>query len=124
MISLPFTQALVIKPEWLHEIYCHNKRWEMRSTKTNKRGTYGFIAQGTGLITGQFDLVDCLAPLTLEEHSDYFDMHRIPAEKQDLLSNYRYPWVMKNVTKFDTPIKYSHPQGAVIWVNIDKNNIL
>jgi uncharacterized protein YcnI len=118
MITLPFDQALIIQPYWLNQIYHYEKRWEMRSTKTNKRGTFGYIEQGSGLITGQFDLIDSLEGIPLNEYDDYFAMHRIPADKVDLHKKYPFPWVMENVIKFDVPVEYKHPQGAVIWVNI------
>jgi hypothetical protein len=118
MQALPFDQALIIQPHWLNEIYANGKQWEMRSTKTHKRGTFGFIEQGTGLITGQFDLVDSLEAISALEYSMHFDKHRIPLENTDLHQKYPYPWVIKNIVRFDKPIKYKHPRGAVIWVNL------
>lgn len=29
-------------------------------------------------------------------------------------------WVLDNAKRYDTPIPYVHPKGAVIWVNLEK----
>jgi hypothetical protein len=113
-----FNQALIVKKEWLTEFYSLRKGWEMRARPTKKRGTYGFIESKSGLVTGQFDLVDSLEAITASEYPKYFDMHRIPKELKDLYVKYPYPWVISNVIKFDEPIKYTHPPGAMIWVNL------
>ena len=118
MSTLLFRQALIIKPRWLNEIYFNGKYWEMRSSATAKRGTFGFIEQGAGLITGQFDLIDSLPPILPEEYQKHYSKHRIPGDLGHLRDKYVYPWVMSNIIKFDDPVPYSHPQGAVIWVNI------
>lgn len=37
-----------------------------------------------------------------------------------------YAWKLKDVVKFENPIEYKHPSGAVIWgtmIETDKENI-
>tara|TARA_R110002096_G_scaffold92501_3_gene209109 strand:+ start:458 stop:682 length:225 start_codon:yes stop_codon:yes gene_type:complete len=35
-----------------------------------------------------------------------------------LLKKWRYAWRLCNVKKYNKPIPYNHPKGAVIWVNL------
>lgn len=47
--------------------------------------------------------------------------HRIPLNHPDWLSivrKWRYPWVLANARRYDTPIPYNHPKGAVTWVKL------
>gem|GEM_PF-5317678 len=34
-----------------------------------------------------------------------------------------YAWAMKNVRRFEQPIAYKHPAGAVIWVTLTDANV-
>lgn len=110
------TKALIIKSPWINKILDNNKTWEMRSTRTHVRGIIGLIEQGTGLIVGQAELVDCLDPLDKISSVEGLNKHQV----QDflLLEKWKYPWVLTNIKRFKTPIPYNHPQGAVIWVNL------
>ncbi len=105
-------RSLIIKKEWLDLILAGKKPWEMRSTKTNIRGWINLIESGSGLIIAETNLVDCLPPIN--KHKDLFKFHRV--EDLSLLEKWCYPWVLKDAKRYDKPIPYDHPQGAVIWV--------
>lgn len=94
------------------------KTWEVRSTMTKVRGKILLIKSGTGKIYGSAELVDSF-PISKELFTCSFHKHRIPIDKFDDIS-YKIPhvWVLTKVQCYSEPIPYTHPQGAVIWVNI------
>ena len=111
-------KCLIIKKEHLDNILNNGKVWEMRSTKTNIRGRIGLIEAGSGLIMGEASLIHCRQPFAGDqEAAAWFRKHLV--HRFDLLKKWRYPWVLDNVKKYDKPRPYKHPQGAVIWVNVD-----
>lgn len=110
------TRGLIIKKQWLDLKFTGLKTWELRSTKTKVRGTIALIESGTGLIVGQADLVSVIDNLSIPELMANYDKHRV--EDESLLQKWRYPWVLENIIKYDEPIPYKHPQGAVIWVKL------
>ena len=80
------------------------------------RGRIALIQSGTGLVYGEAVLTDCIE-LTREMLESNFDRHRI----SDLsIVTYEHPcaWVLTDAKKYENPIPYKHPQGAVVWVNI------
>lgn len=34
-----------------------------------------------------------------------------------------WAWVLENAIRYDTPIPYEHPQGAVIWVSLRNTKV-
>lgn len=109
-------KALIIRKPWIDKILDDGKIWEMRATKTKVRGRIGLIEAGSGLIVGEVTLVDSLDPAT----ADGFMKHHI--EDESLLKKWPYPWVMSKPVRYEKPIPYKHPQGAVIWVKLDTPN--
>jgi len=117
-------RALIIKKEWLDRIFdCRifdgRKTWEMRSTKTNVRGKIGLIEARSGLIVGEADLVGCGKRLTEQTAADNFKFHRVSDLSK--LKYWCYPWILENAIRYEKPIPYNHPLGAVIWVNINES---
>lgn len=109
-------KGLVVKRQWLQEMFLNNKRWEMRSTNSKHRGLFYLIEQGTGLIVGEAILMDTFeVDENLAKRS--FDAHRV--EDLSLLKKWRWAWSLTNIVQYDKPIPYTHPQGAVIWVNLN-----
>jgi hypothetical protein len=109
-------RALIVRKPWLDRIFNDGKIWEMRSTKTNIRGRIGLIESGSGLILGEVDLVDCGKSLSEEQAKATIDKHQV--EDISLLKYWRFPWVLENAKRYESPIPYTHPSGAVIWVRI------
>lgn len=113
--------ALIIKGHWLSLIFAEKspKDWEIRGSRTEKRGKILLIESGSGLIVGQTELTGCTG-LDLVDFTYNERHHKIP----DSLHNYKLPypntfaWQIKNSKRYKEPIPYAHPQGAVIWVKI------
>ncbi|MDX2349767.1 MAG: ASCH domain-containing protein [Porticoccus sp.] len=109
-------RALIVRQPWIDMILSGQKCWEMRSRPTNIRGRIGLIEQGTGLIVGEVDLIDSLDALTHLGRVCCFDYHRV--DDPELLKKWKHPWLMQNARRYEKPIPYSHPKGAVTWVKI------
>jgi hypothetical protein len=108
-------KGLIIKKEWLEKIFDSGKCWEMRSTKTKIRGKIYLIESGSGTIVGECELVDS-HKLDEDEAKKTFNKHCV--ENIDLLNKWCHAWHFENIIKYKTPLKYNHPKGAVIWVNL------
>lgn len=136
--------GLIIKKEWLEQIfkayapYGCNKTWEIRRNNTSYRGKFYLLESGSKLIVGEAELVDSIK-LTKDIWLENFINHQVMdyyAYKElgivkccpwDILT-IKYPnphaWIFQNICKYDSPIPYKHPQGAVIWVKDVKNLVL
>jgi hypothetical protein len=108
-------KALIIKPLWLDKIFDEGKIFEMRSTPTKIRGLILLIASGSGNIVGTAELVDCFE-LPKEQQDRTKEFHKV--EDLALLDKWRFAWVLKNAKRYEKPLPYNHPKGAVIWVNL------
>lgn len=115
-------KALVIRSPWIDLILDGKKTWEMRSRGTSIRGTIGLIKAGTGLVLGTADLVDSLPELSAAEMRRTTGLHAIPAAQIDDAVSDRWttPWVLANVRRYEEPMAYKHPSGAVTWVNLSE----
>ena len=113
-------RALIVKKHWLDKIFDEGKVWEMRTTKTNVTGKIGLIESGSGLIVGEADLIGC-SEIPVPKHKGLIKYHKV--NDLTLLDKWKYAWFLSNVNKYENPIKYKHPQGAVIWVNLS-NQVL
>lgn len=115
-------KGLIVKEPWITKILQGDKTWEIRSSSTNIRGVIYLIASGTGKVFGSVCLEDSIEVgiPTLEENKDKHCIEDLSIVK------YARPhaWIISNPKIFKTPIPYKHPQGAVIWVNIDEASLL
>ena len=114
--------GLIIHEKWLRKILNGIKTWEIRGSRTAKRGEIGLIQKGSGKIFGTCKLIDVLGPLTKQDLKANLDKHQIPeGELIDVIARYKkpYAWVINLVRRLETPIPYEHPRGAVRWVNVD-----
>lgn len=107
-------KGLIIRKFWLDKIFDEGKIWEMRSRKTNVRGTILLIESGSGMIVGEVDLIDCIKLDETSKKNNY-DKHKVLLT--EILEKYNFAWVLENAKRYKKPIPYKHPQGAVIWVN-------
>ena len=115
------TQGLVVDSPWVDLLLNGVKTWEMRSSKTSKRGRFGLIAKGTGMVVGEIDLIDCVGPLSSSALKANEHRHAItPSRKapEEWIDRWNVAWVMANACRYKTPRPYHHPSGAVIWVNL------
>lgn len=117
-------RALIVRQPWIDLILSGKKTWEMRSRPTIVRGRIGLIEQGTGLIVGEANIDDSLDRKygIFDKNADNFERHRILDRGE--LFNWPYPWVLSNAIRYETPIKYNHPNGAVIWVDLTKSGVI
>ena len=95
----------------------------MRSRPTNIRGRIGLIESGSGLVVGECTIVNCWHFIAEQSKADWFDWddyklcHMV--DDISLLDKWRYPWVLHGAKRYEKPIPYKHPKGAVIWVKLD-----
>ena len=110
-------RGLIIKKEWLDLIFDNGKVWEMRSRPVSKKlfGRIGLIESGSGLIIGEATLVYCFKPSTLRLQT-CMSNHQV--EDMTLFKKWPYAWILKEAKRYEKPIPYNHPQGAVIWVKV------
>lgn len=110
-------KALIIKKEPLEKIFHQNKTWEIRSTNTKIRGKILLIQSKSKTIVGQCTLTESIGPLSQEQY--YQNKDKSKATSTNLPYQKTYAWVLKDPIKYRTPKLYVHPQGTVIWVNIN-----
>jgi hypothetical protein len=127
---MKFQKGLLIRQPWIDLILNGEKTWEIRSSKTKIRGTIGLIQSATGLITGQVDLVGCTDVLSAKDLNKNRKLHQIQEQFSDSYQDDEYmfnmpyggrayAWIFLNAQRLKKPIPYTHPQGAVIWVNLE-----
>jgi len=109
-------RALIVKKPWIDLILSGEKTWEMRSRKTHLTGWIGLIEQGTGLIVGKAFLTCGWFKPNKQELIDNHSKHLV--DDTALLEKWCYAWTLEQAERFETPIAYKHPSGAVIWVKI------
>jgi len=108
-------KGLIIQRFWLDKIFDEGKTWEMRTTKTKIRGKILLIEAGSGLIMGEAELMSC-SDKPIERHAYQVKFHQV--ESAELLKKWKYAWVLAFIKRYEEPVPYKHPQGAVIWVNL------
>jgi hypothetical protein len=106
-------RSLIVKKEWLDLIFDGGKVWEMRTRPTNIRGWVGLIESGTGLIVGEVQIAGCFEKPT-PPTDEFICAHKV--ENLELIKKWKYAWVLCGAKRYETPIPYKHPKGAVIWV--------
>jgi hypothetical protein len=114
-------KGLIIDEPWIDYILSGRKKWEIRGSNTKVRGSIALIRKGSGLVVGKCELADVKGPLTLAEMQRELDKHRIPKNVLELVfERYSspYAWILKNAKPLRKPVRYHHPRGAVIWVNL------
>lgn len=72
--------GLVVSEPWLTRILEKGKRWEMRSSRVNRRGPIALVKKGSGLVVGIARLVDVKGPLSTEKLADHESQHQISPE--------------------------------------------
>jgi hypothetical protein len=113
-------KALIIRSPWIDLILEGKKTWEMRTRQTHMRGRIALIRAGSGHIYATAELVDCLQPLNAEQMRLTRSQHGIAdGHIASVLANkWSTPWVLRDVRLLKAPVPYSHPSGAVTWVDL------
>lgn len=108
-------RALIIKKEWLDKIFDEGKVWELRTTQTSIRGRIGLIESGSGLIVGEVNLIGC-SVRKIPKSKDLIKYHKV--EDLELLDKWKWAWFLYDARRYEKPIPYEHPRGAVVWVKL------
>ncbi|MDQ0174684.1 ASCH domain-containing protein [Bacillus chungangensis] len=119
-------RALIVREPWASKIVSGKKILEIRGSNTNIREPIGIIAGGTGKIIGVCELVGVRGPLSLEEYIETYSLGggvdpQYLNRTQTLPYKQTFAWELKNPQRLSEPIRYEHPNGAVIWVKLKKN---
>lgn len=116
-------KGLIIDTPHIDNILSGKKVWEMRSTVTKQRGLVALIRKGSGTVIGVVEIVDSIGPFSTDEMLANVSKHMIsPARLADpKISKWNKAWVVKGAKPLSKPVRYDHPNGAVIWVNLDEN---
>jgi hypothetical protein len=109
-------KCLVVKQPWIGMELDGYKVWEMRSRPYKYQGKIGLIEQGTGLVVGEAYFAGCIDFFDIEYLSRFYEQHRI--RDISVLKKWHVALVLTDVKRYETPIQYSHPPGAVTWVNV------
>ena len=109
-------KGLVIKQPWIDYILNGEKSWEIRGSNTHIRGEVYLIQSGSGKIMGKATLTDAIR-LSDEDYFSSVDKHKVDHGYKLPYKN-THAWVFEKPVRFSEPIPYQHPQGAVIWVNL------
>jgi len=114
-------KGLIIDSPHIQNILNGKKIWEMRSTSTKVRGLIALIQKGSGSVVGTVNLSGSLGPLSEDEMLRSTDKHLIDPNRvaSGATAKWRHAWVLSSAHWLPTPVRYSHPSGAVIWVNLD-----
>lgn len=115
-------RGLVIQSQWLELILGGEKTWELRSTATSIRGQIALIKKGTGQVFGVANIISIRGPLSEQSLLQHEKQHCVPTDFWQPYEDFkwRYAWQLDGVEVLHTPVTYTHPNGAVIWVNLDK----
>ncbi len=116
-------KALLIKQPYIDWILEGIKIWELRGSNTKIRGTIQLIQSGSGLIVGECELIDSI-PLTKELFESNNNKHQSTLKYEEITYRNPHAWVVKEAKRYKKPIPYTHPQGAIIWVNLKNNQSL
>lgn len=114
--------GLIIKKKWLNKILSGKKTLEIRGNNTSHIGeVIALIESGTSTIRG-FCKIQETIPLDEKRWAEERANHCVDLSFSEIKERYRTPygWHLCGVIPCSEPIKYQHPKGAVIWVNLDK----
>jgi hypothetical protein len=116
-------KALIIDEPWISLILDGRKTWEMRTRVCKHRGPVALIRKGSGQVVGTAAITDSKPPLgDTAAYAAAERFHCIPpaGQRQAFAGGWRTPWVLAEARSLTKPVRYSHPKGAVIWVNLDE----
>jgi ASCH domain-containing protein len=112
--------GLLIRSPYIDWILAGTKTWEIRGSSTAKRGRIALIQSGSGTVIGVADLVEAVGPLTrrdLAANARKLGLRK-PGPSGPLHYRRTFAWVLKNARRLKTPVRYRHPSGCIIWVNL------
>lgn len=114
-------KGLLVREPWASALVEGRKTMELRGTRTAHRGRTAIIRAGTGLVIGEVLLIDVRGPLTRSHLATTTNEHLVLVDWNTADIPYRktYGWLFTAAVAYEVPKRYSHPPGAVIWVNLE-----
>jgi ASCH domain-containing protein len=119
-VLMNVVRGLIIADPWISYILDGKKTWEMRSGPTNVRGAFALIRKETGAICGVATLAGVGWALPASQMLETCHLHQIPAQmiRSGMAVKWNIPWILTDVRRLETPVRYDHPSGAVTWVDL------
>ncbi|CAK9068965.1 unnamed protein product [Durusdinium trenchii] len=128
---MPPPAALLLHEPWLELILSNKKSWELRGSATSRRGLISLARTGSSKLFGEVELIDCFMVAKRDEqgnlvevagNEENFLVHHLSKHQVEDLSAIKYQkvfaWVLKDPKRYEKPVPYCHPRGAIIWVRI------
>ena len=126
-------KGFIIQAEWCEKILlgkrsAYKKTWEIRGMGCNQLDEDIALIEsssgGRGQIIGTFKVRAVHGPFTLRQlmQRDRIKKHQVSPHALREWGGYRkgnYCWEIYDVVRFNKPVDYDHPHGAVIWVGED-----
>ena len=108
--------GLIVRKKWLDLIFSGHKRLEIRGVSTSKRGRVGLIQSGSGLVVGEVEITDSFT-IHPWQFQHFFEEHLVDQSTFDSLKySPIHAWQLRNPVKYEVPVAYKHPRGAIQWV--------
>lgn len=111
-------RGLIVQKQYLDRIFDDGKIWEMSYKGTALRERIWLIESGSGKIAGETNIIGSLPELKKADFKKTERFHQV--YDHSLLEKWKYPWALNGSVRYDKPIPYKHPQGAVRIVRFDK----
>lgn len=111
--------GLIIKKEWLNLIFAGKKKMEIRGNIpwSHKGDKIALIESGSGKIKGECKLHSVTRLWEKGWFKKMQKYHCVPTAKKTMIKYKKcFAWWFCDIKKYEIPIQYKHPQGAVIWV--------
>jgi len=115
-------KGLISKSPHVENILSGKKTWDIRGSNTKIRGEIALIKSGSGTIVGKCTIVDVIGPLDFSDLEANIDKHCVTKEHLErVFGKYKnlYSWVLSDIIELPVPVAYEHPNGAIIWVNLN-----
>ena len=120
--ALP-AQALYVRPEWCRAIFAGAKRWELRSTRTTKRGPVCIAESGARRLVGRAVIVDCFAVGAHGADGRWAPVGtrgrgEVGAQAARIVDRYQrlFAWVLADVEAFEPPLRRLEPCSSQTWL--------
>ncbi len=110
--------AIPIRQPYIDWILEGSKTWEIRSKPTKKIGPVALIRSGSGTVVGVARLTKVIELTSGIARANAKHIHVSQAEATNLAG--LFAWVLEDVIRLDSPVRYHHRPGAVTWVTLDE----
>lgn len=108
--------GLIVEQRWLDLILSGEKVLEIRGTNTLKRGLVGLIKSGSNHVFGEVEIVNTFT-IDRDAFHLYYQEHCVP-DAGVVPYKVIHAWCLARPKRYEKPVKYVHPRGAIIWVNL------